>query len=946
MLAPAGFPGASPANRPEDNMTNSTDVVSPDPPRPTGCLDGLGFEFSETMSGSLAPGQTDPQSALEGGQGQASRFDVQIEVDDLGLFLREAEHAATLQGTVTVPFLGGTFHLRDGIFNLFAIDEDTGRRKMIYAFHFTAAGQTYYLYGHKDIHDDRAWHPVQDLTTLFTVIHKGETKSAPVIAAGLLHFDLKDAPALVASMKVVGPCTTWQKVAAYAAFASFAWGVMRDEYLADVRLLYDTHYENLVLSGHLLDAARPGEQPFFFVAGVHERGFPWGDSGIFWDVLLLVGDGKGGFDRYCITDHALQGLHLDIATGSCHYRGPLFRLPTGTTTSFSSMRKREAPLVPCQADIALSFAATSYDDVMVSFPLVPKLVRKLNSALVRELEALLPGEDELGINIRPHGVRLRSGQLSITEPPGAPRGMTVVQDKTFGEAEIGRFRNVREPTMLYGYLCALRPAEQAARVQIHSDVLREHKEKFAKDRLEAFLGAVIARTSSSEMLLQDGKLSVAGIAPPGLPFDRARELKTLGDPLLDVRNDQFPTGVFHRRIVRVLDPSGVECLALEEAMSLMRLEAIRSSRKVTVAALRSDRETDGLDRVLAETGFDAILDAKLAQSGKTKEQFLVSIKPNFMFAYDKRDHSTYTDPALVHHLVARLQQRGYSRIRVVEAQSAYGEYFDHRSVNEMADYLGYDGSPGYQVVDMTLDANEKQYLGPHLGLHPVSRVWKESDFRIVFAKNKTHAYAYYTLGLKCIYGALPLADKFREYHCKRGIYATAIEYLAAFPVDYGLIDAYASADGPFGVFADPQPRDTRTILGSSDLVALDWVGASKMGINPMLSQHMQRAVEVFGKPAIDFVGDPTPYRPWLNVPVAVTAFANKLMDGDHAFGNFLYAAAAQMDETHFTYKNRSAFMRLVRWTTIPLRRTFFVRAGEDPTWANRLACWIVYKLGF
>ena len=206
-----------------------------------------------------------------------------------------------------------------------------------------------------------------------------------------------------------------------------------------------------------------------------------------------------------------------------------------------------------------------------------------------------------------------------------------------------------------------------------------------------------------------------------------------------------------------------------------------------------------------------------------------------MFAYDKRDHTTYTDPELVHHLVKRLRELGFENLNVVEAQSTYGEYFDKRSVREMAEYLGYDGKAGYEVVDMTLDADEMRHLGPHLGNHPVSRSWREADFRISFAKNKTHAYAYYTLTLKNIYGALPLANKFKEYHCGRGIYETTIEYLTAFPVDYGLVDAYLSADGPFGIFADPAPNETNTIIGGTDLVAVDWIAAGKMGIDPMIS---------------------------------------------------------------------------------------------------------------
>jgi len=325
---------------------------------------------------------------------------------------------------------------------------------------------------------------------------------------------------------------------------------------------------------------------------------------------------------------------------------------------------------------------------------------------------------------------------------------------------------------------------------------------------------------------------------------------------------------------------------------------------------------------------------------------LIAIKPNFMFAYDKRDHTTYTDPELVHHLVKRLRARGFEAIRVVEAQNTYGEYFDKRSVREMADYLGYDRSAGYEVVDMTLDATEKRNFGPHLGLHPVSTVWRDADLRISFAKNKTHSYSFYTLTLKNIYGALPLANKFKEYHCDRDIYHTALEYLAAFPVHYGLVDAHVSSDGPFGIFADPAPNVTSTVIGGADLVAVDWVAATKMGIDPMISKYMKYAVELFGKPRIRFVGDSNPYHPWLNVPAVLPLFTHKGMDAEYHFGNLMYMIGAQMDETHFRHKNNAWYTRFLRTLTIPVRRTFFIRTGENPTLLNRLVSWFFYRLGF
>ena len=916
-------------------------------------LDGLVLLFRETMGGHVGIDEPEPLAGAVRGQRENTplQFDVEIRIEDLGRFLRVAGHAAKLSGTVTFDPLGGRIPIRDGAFNLFSVDPGTGIRRMTYAFRFTAAdAQQYFLHGHKEIHDDPgALDVVPDMTTLFTTLYRGQDEQSPVYASGVLTFDLKKTPALLASMNVEGTNSLLQKMAAYTAFASFAYGALRDEYLQGVRLLYDTRYENLVLSGRMRHADG-AEVPFFLGSGVHERGFPWGDGELFSDVLLVVGDGEGGFQRFCISDRTLEGLVLDISGGVYRYHGTLLAITDGYSTSFSRMRSGSSQLVPFQASIDITFEARSYDGVAVTFPRVPKFVRKLSSTMANELRVHLPGTNPLGVFITPHTVTVRTGSLMLGDADAAEGGpggnFTILDRRTFGEAERSTFRNVKWPTLLYGYLCAIRPEEKAARVQIHSRTLRHEREHWVRDQLDAFLGTVISRTCSCEMRMERDELRVIPLASTGDRAERIPLLLKIGEPVLEVNNDHFPTAIFQRRIVEVLDPSGQRCLALEDDMSLLRLEPIGTVRKAMVASIRDADKFAALNRVLGETGFDAILEAKRKDTGKARQDFSIVIKPNFMFAYDKRDHSTYTDPELVHHLVKRLRELGFKNLNVVEAQSTYGEYFDKRSVREMAEYLGYDRKAGYEIVDMTLDADEMLDLGPHLGNHPVSRSWREADFRISFAKNKTHAYAYYTLTLKNIYGALPLADKFKEYHCGRGIYESTIEYLTAFPVEYGLVDAYLSADGPFGIFADPAPNETNTIIGGTDLVAVDWIAAGKMGIDPMISPYMKLAVEAFGKPEILLIGDPNPYRPWLNVPVALTLFTNKGVDANHYFGNLMYSAAAQMDETHFRHKNRALYMRLFRRMTVPLRRAFFLRTGENPSRANRLFSSLFYKMGF
>ena len=185
-----------------------------------------------------------------------------------------------------------------------------------------------------------------------------------------------------------------------------------------------------------------------------------------------------------------------------------------------------------------------------------------------------------------------------TGVPDPDRNFTILDRHTFGEAERSTFRNVKWPTLLYGYLCAIRPEEQAVRVQIHARTLRDEREHWVRDQLEAFLGTVISRACSCEMRMERDELRVIPLATPGNRAERIPLLLKLGEPVLEVNNDHFPTAIFQRRIVEVLDPSGQRCLALEDDMSLLRLEPIGTGRKATVASIRDEDKFTALNRVL------------------------------------------------------------------------------------------------------------------------------------------------------------------------------------------------------------------------------------------------------------------------------------------------------------------------------------------------------------
>lgn len=903
-------------------------------------LNGIGFEITEKMSGWMGVGQSSFQDGESFGKANNTpcSFSVKIEIDDLESFFKLTAHEAKLTGTVDFAPLGHNLAIEKGRFNLFSLDSDSGDRRMVYEFVFTAKdGKLYCLHGYKEVRDNPGFDSPTDMTTLFTKLYRGGNDQEELYASGMLFFDFNDAPEFIASMKVTNTNSLIKKIAAYLAFTSFAYGALRNEYFSKIMPHYLTEYENLVLNGSLEDS-QSEQKSFFMVSGVHDKGFPWGDPQPFSDLSLIIGDLSGKYEKYCISDMFLDGLDMDVEKGSYTYNGRVFQLISGYATSFSRMRRKTSELVECHAEIDIRFRARPHALTPLPFIESGNFRARVALAIKEFLSNILPSSFLPGIFITPHEVRILSGTIKITGANGS-RDYSIETARTFGEAERSTITIVKEPTLYYHYICAIDPKRKSSRVQIESRTMRNDRSRWIKDKLDALAGRIAKRLASIEIHLRDGMVSVNRLKAPGISKKGVPRFEKIGSPVLQISNDHLKTGVLQRNIVKVRLPNDDYMLGLEENMNQMRLEAIGSEKVCRVASIKGYSPLDNLKKALDLSGFWELLDSSLKTSGKPAGQFLIVIKPNFMFAYNKKDRTTFTSPEMVKELVRliRSSEKGYSNIAVVESHSTYGEYYDKRSVREVAQYLGYDidNTSGYRVVDLTRESFTTRYLGSYLGNHRVPDTWGNADFRISFAKNKTHAYANYTLTLKNIYGALALPNKFREYHCDRDIYHTTIEYLRACPVHFGLIDAHESADGPFGIFADPEPNLTRTIICGEDLVAVDWVGASKMGIDPMLSNYMKFAVDAFGKPEIELIGDPRPYYPWLNVPNAMT-FLVKGLDINHYIGNLIYKTTSYMDETQFTHKDQSVGMVVTRKILKPVQEIIFLPSSGKPTLGSKI----------
>lgn len=351
--------------------------------------------------------------------------------------------------------------------------------------------------------------------------------------------------------------------------------------------------------------------------------------------------------------------------------------------------------------------------------------------------------------------------------------------------------------------------------------------------------------------------------------------------------------------------------------------APRSTGPTIVAAFKGEDKFDLLDKVLETARFFEILENRFQKSGKSKNDFSVVIKPNFMYMHSKKDVSTYTDPDLVEALVNKIAFKGFRNISLVEAQSTLGNYYINREVVKVAQYIGYSTNKNYRIVDLTEEMVPFEY-GGRLGSHFVGPTWRDADFRISFAKNKTHVFCHYTLTLKNIYGTLPMQNKLKEYHSKREYDWPTIETLKHFPVHFGLIDGIYSADGHFGVIVDPKPNHTKTMIGGENLIAVDWVGAKKMGLdpdNPKIGRFLPLTVEAFGKPEIQWIGDKSVYEPWQNVNELIIKSLD-IIEEASAFSDWWFSGLTAMDE-YFAFKKRALPIVILRNILKPVKRIFY-----------------------
>jgi len=276
---------------------------------------------------------------------------------------------------------------------------------------------------------------------------------------------------------------------------------------------------------------------------------------------------------------------------------------------------------------------------------------------------------------------------------------------------------------------------------------------------------------------------------------------------------------------------------------------------------------EAFDRLLERAGLLERVAAACERAGAEPAAFTVAIKPTIMVAPGPAaGPGDRTDPALVERLVAALAARGFTDVAVVESAVR-----GLPPVADVAAAAGYSGA-GYRIVDLSQEAVPFDY-GSVLGAHVAGRTWRDAGARISFGKAKTQWQCLFGGALANLYGCLPEPDKLARYHGTGHEFHECCVLLAdRLPVAFGIVDAWVAGDGRGTHALARRGRETRTLLASDDLLALDWVVGEKMGVDPNGSLVLQEALLRWGRVRVVRRGNTTGWAPWENVwPAKVAA---------------------------------------------------------------------------
>jgi len=292
--------------------------------------------------------------------------------------------------------------------------------------------------------------------------------------------------------------------------------------------------------------------------------------------------------------------------------------------------------------------------------------------------------------------------------------------------------------------------------------------------------------------------------------------------------------------------------------------ALGSGGKVKIVQGKALEEKLSVFRGLLDGHLRDLLLERSASLGKPLGEFRIAIKPAFMLGYDRRDRSMITDRELLLELGSFLRECGCNDVAVVEGRNLYDQFYDNRSVLSVAQYFDIS-SPHFRIVDLSDEQVPHAYFRG-MAQYTVGKTWKDADFRISFAKMRSHPVELVHLTIGNLEGIGARCDQFLFTERQADRETATMMLMDEFPPHLSMVDAYEqAADGLVGIMGCPRPAMPLRFYAGRDALAVDMVAARHMGLNdPREAATLRAACHWFGDPEenIEIEGPNEPLANW------------------------------------------------------------------------------------
>lgn len=331
--------------------------------------------------------------------------------------------------------------------------------------------------------------------------------------------------------------------------------------------------------------------------------------------------------------------------------------------------------------------------------------------------------------------------------------------------------------------------------------------------------------------------------------------------------------------------------------------------------VQEDRENKGdlalFEQALKQSDLAERLAQHCARSGKSPAELRIAIKPSFILGTQNIDLSPVTAPHILEALAAWLHALGYQNIAVMESNNIYDQFFQNRTMENVAQYFGYD-SPHYRLINISDNLVEHQYVRG-MGAYQVAQAWKEADFRMSFGKLKSHPTELVMLSLANLEWMGSRLEDFIFLDRQADRRTANMMLLDEFPPHYAILEGYENCpDGLVGIMGCKSPKHPRRYYLGRDALAVDMVAARHLGITELPSSGLlNTANHWFGGWAdeITVVGTDAPVSGWrsptynrLWALLSLISFPMYML-----FSRRGSLFVAEMDEDAFPLKNRPGF---------------------------------------